>query len=136
MPCAEEDGYYRFGSVEGATGGVHAVRLKSDVMTWPKRADGSWSEQKYCVQPGTYCGLVILFSKDFVRLVAVATLIAVPLVYFGAHSWLQNYAFHIGVEWYILVAPPLLLLAVALAEVGIQSIKTALRNPIDSLKTE
>ena len=63
-PCGLEDGYYRFGSVEGATDGIHAVRLKSDIMTWPKQADGSWSEKKYCVQPGTYCGLVLLFSTE------------------------------------------------------------------------
>jgi alanine dehydrogenase len=61
-PCAREDGYFRFGSTEGASDGVHAVRLKSDVMTWPRSADGSWSELKYCVKPGTYCGLVFLFS--------------------------------------------------------------------------
>ncbi|MDE1991704.1 MAG: ornithine cyclodeaminase family protein [Rhizobiaceae bacterium] len=62
MPAADEDSYYRFGSVEGAAEGVHAVRLKSDVMSWPSRADGSSSEKKYCIQPGTYCGLVLLFS--------------------------------------------------------------------------
>lgn len=64
MPCEREDGYYRFGSTEGATDGVHAVRLKSDVMTWPTNADGSRSEKKFCMQPGTYCGLVLLFSTD------------------------------------------------------------------------
>ncbi len=40
VPCDREDGYYRFGSVEGATDGVHAVRLKSDIMTWPSNPDG------------------------------------------------------------------------------------------------
>lgn len=62
VPCDREDGYYRFGSVEGAADGVHAVRLKSDIMTWPRRPDGTSSETKYCVRPGTYCGLVLLFS--------------------------------------------------------------------------
>jgi ornithine cyclodeaminase/alanine dehydrogenase-like protein (mu-crystallin family) len=61
-PCDREDGYYRFGTVEGASDGVHAVRLKSDVMTWPKSPDGTWSESKYCMRPGLYCGLVMLFS--------------------------------------------------------------------------
>jgi ornithine cyclodeaminase/alanine dehydrogenase-like protein (mu-crystallin family) len=61
-PCARADGYYRFGSTEGASHGVHAVRLKSDIMTWPKSADGTWSESKHCISPGTYCGLVMLFS--------------------------------------------------------------------------
>jgi len=62
MPAAPDDAYFRFGSVEGATEGVHAVRMKSDVMTWPRNPDGSWSEKKYCMAPGTYCGLVFLFS--------------------------------------------------------------------------
>lgn len=61
VPCARDDGYYRFGSVDGATGGVLAVRLKSDVMVWP--GDGG-NEQKYCIEPGTYCGLVVLFSSE------------------------------------------------------------------------
>lgn len=61
-PCARTDGYFRFGSVEGASDGVHAVRLKSDVITWPQNPDGTSSERKYCVRPGTYCGLVLLFS--------------------------------------------------------------------------
>jgi alanine dehydrogenase len=64
VPCNLEDGYYRFGSVEGATDGVYAVRLKSDIMTWPKTADGSWSEKKFCMRPGIYCGLVLLFSTE------------------------------------------------------------------------
>ncbi|WP_345816467.1 hypothetical protein AAGS40_19695 [Paraburkholderia sp. PREW-6R] len=65
VPTRREDSYYRFGSVDGATGGVLAVRLKSDVMVWPGGADGrAESEQKYCVEPGTYCGLVMLFSTE------------------------------------------------------------------------
>ena len=80
--------------------------------------------------------LVVLFSKDFVRLVALATIIAMPIVYLGANRWLSNYAFHIGLEWYILVAPPLLLLVIALTMIGVQSVKTALANPVESLKTE
>ena len=62
VPCDREDGYYRWGSVEGASDGVLAVRLKSDVMTWPEGPDGSRNETKYCMRPGTYCGLVLLFS--------------------------------------------------------------------------
>ena len=62
VPCDREDGYYRFGTVEGASGGFYAVRLKSDIVHWPTGADGSTSENKYCVQPGTFCGLVFLYS--------------------------------------------------------------------------
>jgi putative ABC transport system permease protein len=80
--------------------------------------------------------LMILFSKDFVKLVAVATVIAVPLVYWGASQWLRNYAFHIRLEWFIFVGPPLLLLTISLLMIGVQSLKTAMANPVDSLKTE
>ena len=62
VPCERADGYFRFGTVEGASGGYYAVRLKSDIVHWPRGADGSVSENKYCVQPGTFCGLVFLYS--------------------------------------------------------------------------
>jgi len=60
----EEDGYWRWGTMEGASKdlGVFAIRMKSDVITWPRHEDGTWTEEKYCVEPGTYCGLIMLFS--------------------------------------------------------------------------
>lgn len=61
-PCALEDGYYRWGTMEGCSGGYLAIRMKSDVMTWPRDANGDWTEDKHCVEPGTYCGLIMLFS--------------------------------------------------------------------------
>lgn len=61
-PCERDDGYFRGSSVDGSSHGVHAVRLKADIITWPHAPDGSRSELKYCVRPGTYCGLVFLFS--------------------------------------------------------------------------
>lgn len=64
VPCSDESAYFRFGSIEGASAGVHAVRLKSDIMTWPRHDDGSWTREKYCMQPGVYCGLVLLFSTE------------------------------------------------------------------------
>lgn len=64
VPTGAADSYYRFGSVDGATDGVLAVRLKSDVMVWPREHGAAGTEQKYCVEPGTYCGLVVLFSTE------------------------------------------------------------------------
>jgi alanine dehydrogenase len=61
-PCDRPDGYFRWGSTEGVSDGVLAVRLKSDILTWPTAEDGSRSENKHCIEPGTYCGLVLLFS--------------------------------------------------------------------------
>jgi alanine dehydrogenase len=62
FPCEREDGYYRFGTMEGANDGYFAIRMKSDVVTWPKDENGNWTEEKYCREPGTYCGIIFLFS--------------------------------------------------------------------------
>ena len=56
FPCEREDGYFRWGTMEGANDGYFAIRMKSDIMTWPKDANGNWTEEKYCREPGTYCG--------------------------------------------------------------------------------
>ncbi|MEK9683085.1 MAG: ornithine cyclodeaminase family protein [Rhodospirillaceae bacterium] len=63
-PCNLENGYYRGGTVEGFANGYFAVRIKSDIITWPKNPDGSWNEDKHCIKPGTYCGLVLLYSAS------------------------------------------------------------------------
>ena len=62
FPCDREDGYFRWGSMEGANDGYFAIRMKSDIITWPKTPDGGWTEDKYCIQPGTYCGVIYLIS--------------------------------------------------------------------------
>jgi putative ABC transport system permease protein len=80
--------------------------------------------------------LLILLSKDFVRMVLIAAAIALPIVYWGADHWLNNYAFHIGVGWVLLLLPPVVLLLVALVTVSVQSVRAAMANPVDSLKTE
>lgn len=61
-PCARDDGYFRWGTMEGANGDYFAIRMKSDVITWPRDKDGNWTEEKHCVEPGTYCGLIFLVS--------------------------------------------------------------------------
>ncbi len=62
VPCDRDDGYYRWGTVDGTSDGILAVRLKSDILVWPRPEGAGGSEQKYCIEPGTYCGLVLLFS--------------------------------------------------------------------------
>jgi alanine dehydrogenase len=62
FPCEREDGYFRWGTMEGANDGYFAIRMKSDIMTWPRDSDGNWTEEKYCREPGTYCGLIFLVS--------------------------------------------------------------------------
>jgi alanine dehydrogenase len=62
FPCDRQDGYFRWGTMEGANDGYFAIRMKSDIITWPKDANGNWTEEKYCREPGTYCGLIFLLS--------------------------------------------------------------------------
>lgn len=62
FPCEREDGYFRWGSMEGANDGYFAIRMKSDIITWPKTPDGGWTEDKHCREPGTYCGVIYLIS--------------------------------------------------------------------------
>ena len=60
VPCERPDGYYRWGTMEGASRklGVFAIRMKSDIIHWP---DGI-TEEKYCIRPGTFCGVIMVFS--------------------------------------------------------------------------
>jgi alanine dehydrogenase len=62
MPCERPDGYYRWGTMEGANDGYMAIRMKSDIITWPTEPDGNWTEDKWCIRPGTYCGIIYLLS--------------------------------------------------------------------------
>ena len=81
-------------------------------------------------------GILILISKDFVKLVCFAAVIAIPLVYWAASEWLNNYAFHIRLTWFMFIIPPLALLLIALLTICLQSLKTALTNPVKSLRSE
>ena len=62
FPCEREDGYFRWGTMEGANDGYFAIRMKSDIITWPRDAGGNWTEEKHCRESGTYCGLILLVS--------------------------------------------------------------------------
>jgi alanine dehydrogenase len=62
-PCAGDDGYYRWGTMEGWYDGIFAIRMKSDIITWPVSGSGVRTEEKHCVEPGTFCGLIMLFSS-------------------------------------------------------------------------
>ena len=68
VPCERDDGYWRWGTMEGSTntpGPYFAIRMKSDVITWTDDpVSGLKREDKYCIQPGTYCGLIMVFSTN------------------------------------------------------------------------
>lgn len=80
--------------------------------------------------------IIRLFSKDFVRLIVLANIIALPVVYFLAEQWLDNFAFRIDIGWIIFIVPFLILLTISLTTVSFQTIKTGLTNPVNSLRSE
>jgi putative ABC transport system permease protein len=81
-------------------------------------------------------GIVGLISKDFVKLVLVANLLAWPLAYFAMNRWLQDFAYRINLSMEIFLFSGLLALAIALLTVSFQAIKAALANPVEALRHE
>ncbi|RRB00150.1 ABC transporter permease [Larkinella rosea] len=80
--------------------------------------------------------IVALLSKDFLKLVLIALLIAAPIAGYAMHQWLQDFAYKIDIEWWMFALAGGLAVVVALATVSFQSIKAALMNPVKSLRTE
>jgi hypothetical protein len=80
--------------------------------------------------------LFSLLSKDFLVLVLIAFLFASPLAWWAMHGWLQNFAYHVDVEWWVFLLAGAMALLIALLTVSIQAIKVAIANPVKSLRTE
>ena len=81
-------------------------------------------------------GLVLLLSRDFVRLVLVALGIALPIAWFGMQQWLNNYSSRVIISPWVFVAVGLSAILIALLTVSFQSIRAALMNPVKSLRSE
>jgi putative ABC transport system permease protein len=81
-------------------------------------------------------GIVGLLSKDFVKLVLIANLIAWPIAYFAMNIWLQDFAYRIEIGWWLFAAAAGAALLIALLTVSAQAIKAALANPVESLRYE
>lgn len=77
-----------------------------------------------------------LLSKDFLKLVLIAIVVAFPLAWFGVNKWLQGYAFKVTVDWWLFAALGLVVILVALFTISLQAVKAALINPVKSLKAE
>ncbi|NTS40349.1 ABC transporter permease [Flavisolibacter sp. BT320] len=80
--------------------------------------------------------IMLMLSKDFVRLVLLAILIAFPLAWWAMNSWLHGFAYHITISPWVFVTAGIAILLISLLTLGFQSVKTALMNPIKSLRSE
>ena len=79
---------------------------------------------------------MLLLSKDFTKLVLLACVIGLPLVYYLMNKWLEGFATRVELSWILLAASGLVVLAIALVTVSYQTFKAAIVNPTNSLKYE
>ena len=80
--------------------------------------------------------IVLLLSKDFIKLVVIAFLIASPLAWLLMHRWLQDFAYRISINWWVFLLAGVLAIVIALGTISFQAIKAALMNPVKSLRSE
>lgn len=80
--------------------------------------------------------IVMLFSKDVMKLVCIAAFIASGVAWYAMNNWLENFAYHINIPWWVFPAAAASALLLALATVATQALKAAMVNPVRSLKTE
>ncbi len=81
-------------------------------------------------------GIVALLSGDFLKLVLAGLALAIPLAWYFANRWLQEYPYRIDIDWWVFVLAGALALGIAFLTVSFQSIRAALTNPAKSLKSE
>jgi putative ABC transport system permease protein len=80
--------------------------------------------------------IVRMLSSEFLKLVLVATCIAFPIAWWSINRWLEGFAYHLTVGWWMLIVPGILALLIALITVSFQAIKAAVANPVKSLRSE
>ena len=80
--------------------------------------------------------IVTLISKDFILLIAVAMLIATPVAWYTMNRWLEGFAYHIEIHFWIFILAGFAALMIAMLTIGYQAIKAALANPVAALKSE
>ncbi len=80
--------------------------------------------------------LTQLLSKEFLKLVFIASLIAFPVAWWAMNKWLQSFAYRIDISWWVFALPVLRALLVAMLTVSFQAIKAAIANPVTSLRSE
>jgi len=80
--------------------------------------------------------IVSLLSRDFLRLVAIAAIIAFPIAWYAMHNWLLEFAYRINISWWIFLLAGIVAALVALFTISFQAIKAAISNPVKNLRTE
>jgi putative ABC transport system permease protein len=80
--------------------------------------------------------IVTMISKDFLKLVLVASIIAFPVAWWAMNKWLQDFAYRVNISWWVFALAACIAVLIALVTISYQSIKAAITNPVKSLRTE
>jgi len=80
--------------------------------------------------------ITILLIKEFVQPIFIATIIAVPIVWYGMNKWLEDFAYRVSIGWWVFAISGTVALLIALFTISFQAIKAAIANPVKSLRTE
>ncbi|MBJ7881843.1 ABC transporter permease [Gelidibacter salicanalis] len=81
-------------------------------------------------------GIIMLLSKDYLKLIGLAILISIPIAWWAMNKWLENFAYRIEIEWWMFVFTGIATILIALMAVSYRAIKAAIANPVKSLRTE
>ena len=84
----------------------------------------------------TVSNIVGMLSKDFLRLVLIASVIAFPIAWWFMNKWLEDFAYRIQIKWWVFVLAAFVAISIAIVTVSFQAIKAALANPVKNLRTE
>lgn len=80
--------------------------------------------------------ILSMVSKDFLKLILVAIVIAVPLAFLVMQRWLQDFAYRVNIQWWVFVCAGIIALVIAIITISLQAMKAAIANPVKSLRTE
>jgi putative ABC transport system permease protein len=80
--------------------------------------------------------ILLLLSRDFLKLIMVANIIAFPVAWWIMHNWLQDFAYRTNLSWWIFLSAAIIALIIAIVTIGLQTIKASMANPVKSLRTE
>ena len=84
----------------------------------------------------TVTGITFLISKDFLRLVLIAFLIAAPVAWWSMETWLKNYPYRVNIQWWVFLLAGGISFTIALVTISFQAIRAAVANPVKSLRSE
>jgi len=81
-------------------------------------------------------GIVALLAKDFIRLVLIGILIAVPVAWYAMNQWLAGFAYRTDLSWTVFLVAAVVTIGIAVGTISFQAVKAAVANPVASLKAE